>query len=184
MLITSRNIGLALSALLLITGTAWSAGIQGEVRGPDGKPIAGAEVRLDRVDKKSGPNIVKTDHQGQYTFTNVDVGTYKLVAAAKDMATTASDKVKARAEGPVRVDFSLKKQTVAAAPKKKTHKVWVHADTGSNIGGKWVDVEDDATTAPTTTSTQPGANNLTRGGNAMIRGAQQSGGGGNNSGGN
>jgi hypothetical protein len=174
---TSRNILLVLSALL-VSSTAWSAVIQGEVRGPDGKPIAGAEVRLDRADKKGAPNIVKTDQHGQYTFAKVDLGNYKLVAAAKDMATTASDKVKTKAEGVVRVDFNLKKQTVAAAPKKKTHKVWVHSDTGSNIGGKWVEVADDDTTAPMTTSTGPSTNNLSRGGNDMVRGIQQSGGGG------
>lgn len=173
MLIISRKIGLSLSALLLLGATAWSAAIQGDVRGPDGKPIAGAEVRLDRTDKKGAPSIVKTDRQGLYTFAKIEVGTYKVVAAAKDMAATASSNIKARSEGVVRVDFSLKKQTVAAAPKKKTHRVWMPPEPGTNIGGRYVDVPDNGTAVP---AASPGVNPTSRTGNSAIRSMQQNGG--------
>jgi uncharacterized surface anchored protein len=181
MLITSRQIGLGILGLFLLSGSAWAAAIQGDVRGPDGKAVAGADVRIDRKDKKAAPMAVKTDHQGQYSFTKLDVGTYKLQASSNGMAATASNDIKTRSDGTVRVDFSLK-TAKAAATKKKMHKVWVHADTGSNIGGKWVDVPDDEA-APVTTSTEPGVNNLSKGGNTMVRGAQQASGG-NRTGGN
>ncbi len=182
MLISSRKIGLSLSALFLISGTAWSAAIQGNVKGPDGKALKGAEVRIERKDKSASAASVKTDAQGRYEFKNLEAGTYKLLAASNGMAATASDNIKTRNDGAVRVDFNLKTQTVAGAPKKKTHKVWVHADTGTNIGGKWVDVADDEA-APVSTSTSPGANNVSKAGNSFIRSAQQ-GAGSNTHGGN
>src|SRR6266550_2212090 len=81
----SLQIGFILlgSAFLMSNLGAATPTIQGDVRGPDGKLLAGAEVRVQLKDAK------------------------------------------------------------AAAPAKKAkHMVWVPADTGSHLGGRWVEVDD------------------------------------------
>ncbi len=123
----SLQIGFILlgSAFLMGNLGAATPTIQGDVRGPDGKPLAGAEVRVQL---------------------KVALGTYKVIESKNGVAATATDNIRTRAEGAVRVDFDLKKQTgeaKASAPAKKAkHMVWVPADTGSHLGGKWVEVDD------------------------------------------
>jgi hypothetical protein len=176
MFISARKIGIALLGSMLVSGTAWSAGIQGNVTGPNGKTLKGAEVRIERKDKKAQPIVTTTDGKGAYKFASLDIGVYELTAAANGM-TAKSGEIKTRADGSVRVDFDLKSGT---AKKKKTHKVWVAGNTGSNLGGSWVEVADDEN-APV--SADNGANPVDRAGGNSVRKMQQMGGG-NSRGGN
>lgn len=184
MLIISPKVGLGLLPLLVLSGAMWAATIQGEVKGPNGKLLKGVEIRIQRSDKKGSPIVTQTDSKGKYTFKDLQVAAYRLQASAAGLGTTASDVINARADGAVRVDFALKAQGAGVAKKKKTHRVWVAAHTGTNIGGSWVEVPDDEVTAPVTTETGPSADNVGRAGNSAIRGMQQSGGGGHAQGGN
>jgi Carboxypeptidase regulatory-like domain len=147
-----------------LSGSAWAAPltIQGDVKGPDGKPVPSAEVRIQRAGGKVFGGTLKTDGRGRYLFKDLALGSYILRASADGMAATSVDNVVTRADGAVRVDFNLKKQTGAAsAPqtkKKGTHMVFVPAETGSNMGGRWVEVPDgDSTVAATRTSKASGA---------------------------
>jgi hypothetical protein len=49
---------------------------------------------------------------------------------------------------PTQLDFKLTGQYAANQQKKHTHMVYQPAETGSNLGGRWVEV-DDNTGAPT-----------------------------------
>jgi hypothetical protein len=174
---TSRILGSLFFSLLLASGSAWAAPltIQGDVKGPDGKPVPSAEVRIQRVDSKVFGGTLKTDAQGRYLFKDLALGTYILRASANGMAATSVDNVLTRSEGAVRVDFKLKKQTgtASAAPvakKKATHMVFVPAETGSHMGGRWVEVTDgDNTSAASRTSHASGASirGMTSGGGAQ-----------------
>lgn len=182
MLITSRGIRFGLLGLLLASSSSWAAAIQGDVKGPDGKGIKGADVRMERKDKKTAPVAVKTDQRGHYAFMNLDLGTYALRVSANGMAATSSDNVKARSDGAVRVDFNLKNQAgnVATSAKKKTHKVWMPPEIGTNLGGRWVEVGDDGS-GPETSST-PGVNNSSKANGTAIRSFQQNASGGSHGG--
>lgn len=173
MFITSRKIGFGFLGLMLLSSSAWSATIQGQVKGPNGTLLKGAEVRIERKDKKAAPVVTATDRKGNYSFANLELGVYKLTAAANGM-TAGSGDIKTRADGSVRVDFDLKS---GIAKKKKTHKVWIASNTGTNLGGSWVEVADDDVTAPATVDATPGADNLGRAGNSNVRKSQQMGGG-------
>ena len=159
MVIRSRIIGFALLGLALLTGSvgATTPSIQGDIKGPDGKPVPSAEVRIERKDAKSPAVALTADRNGRYVFKNLALGTYKVTASKNGMAATAIDNIRTRAEGAVRVDFDLKKQTgeaKASMPAKKAkHMVWMPADTGSHLGGKWVEVDDQGKGAA-------GANNI------------------------
>jgi hypothetical protein len=149
MLINSRIIGSVMFGLVLLTGSAWAASptIQGDVIGPGGKPLAGAEVKVERKDAKAPIITVKTDRKGQYVARDLAVGSYAITVSAAGMATTAATNVKPKFEGMVRVNFVLQAQTGTAqagtpVKKKAKHMVWMAAQTGTNIGGRWVEVDD------------------------------------------
>ena len=49
------------------SASADTKAIQGTLVGIDGKPVAGAEIRANRLDTKTPPATTKTDAQGRYT---------------------------------------------------------------------------------------------------------------------
>ena len=144
--IRSRVIGLVLLGLALMTGGAQAQGfsIQGNVKGPDGKPVNNASVRIERKDAKATLNEAKTDRKGNYGFNGLASGSYKLTALVNNVPTSI-DNVKTRPNGVVRVDFDIKPTAAKAAGKKPKHMVWMPAQTGTHIGGRWVEVEDGST---------------------------------------
>jgi Carboxypeptidase regulatory-like domain len=164
----SLQIGFILlgSALLMGSLRAATPTIQGEIKGPDGKPLAGAEVRIERKDAKAPAVTVTADKNGRYVFKNLALGSYKVMASKNGVVATAADNIRTRAEGPVRVDFDLKNPTgeakASASAKKGKHMVWVAADTGTHLGGRWVEVDDQGSAAA-------GANNIDRASGEALR---------------
>ena len=76
-----RLIAFALSSLFLVSaGFGQSVKVEGDVKGVNNKAANGADVRVDRVDKKAAPVMAKTDAKGHFAATVLDVGTYKLTA--------------------------------------------------------------------------------------------------------
>jgi hypothetical protein len=138
----SRFVAVVFFSSFLLLGVAFgqNAGLQADVKGVDGRPSKSAEVRIERQDKKMPPVIVKTDRRGHLVATNLEAGTYKLTATVEG-GIKSSQIVKTQANKPVLVAFDMTKNpaVTSKAPKKR---VWVPAQTGSNIGGHWVDVDD------------------------------------------
>jgi len=89
-----------------------SKSIQGTVIGAGGKPVAGAEVRANRVDDSgkalAGKSVTeKTSPNGQYTFANLPMGVYQVLVAINGVPKSQA-KIKTRTDGYVRVDFDLR----------------------------------------------------------------------------
>ncbi len=151
-----RKIASLFTALALLSGSAWAASsiVQGDVKGPDGKALSGAEVRLQRKGDKASAQTAKTDARGRYAFKDLRIGSYDLTASANGMAATAAQNVGTTDRGAVSVNFNLKTQTGAAATalsKKKAKKlVWMEPEMGSHLGGRWVEVNDDGTSTDST----------------------------------
>jgi hypothetical protein len=106
-----------------------------DVKGLDGKPVNGAEVRIETA--KAGALSVKTDQKGRYVFKNLPVGLYKVTVLVNKVPTAPAN-VTALSEGPVRVEFNLK---AIAAGKKPRQWAWI-VETGSHIGGRWVELDE------------------------------------------
>src|SRR5258708_7699782 len=68
----------AAAFVLSATAPAEVSTIQGEVRGADGQPLKGAEIRIERKDKKSASITTKTDAKGYYASSGVSVGVYRI----------------------------------------------------------------------------------------------------------
>ena len=147
-----RLIALAFASLFLMsTGFGQPVKIEGEVKGVNNKPAKGADVRVDRVDKKAAPVTTKTDAKGQFAATVLDVGTYKLTAMLPGGFQSAQV-VKADGNKRLFINFDMKPasaKTVAAVTKKRS--IWVPSPTGTHMLGHWEDIDDNSPTHTRTT---------------------------------
>jgi hypothetical protein len=120
--------------------------IEGEVKGFNDKPAKGADLRIDRVDKKAAPVMAKTDAKGHFAATVLEVGTYKMTATLPGGLQSAQV-VKADGKKRVFVTFDMKPvstKTVAAVGKKRT--IWVPSPTGTHMLGHWEEIDDNSPT--------------------------------------
>jgi hypothetical protein len=127
---------LATAAFVFSPSTpAQASGIQGEVRGTDGRPLQGAEVRIERTDKTGAPVAIQTSARGNYSSSSLGAGTYKISVVEKG-AEKSHVTVKTTGD-TARVDFDLR----ASAGRKIKHYVLV-TGTGSHLGARWVEADE------------------------------------------
>ncbi len=142
-----RLIALAFASLFLIsTGFGQPVKIEGVVKGVNNKPAKGADLRVDRVDKKAAPVLAKTDAKGRFAATVLDVGTYKLTAMLPGGIQSAQV-IKADGKKQLFVTFDMKPasaKTVAVVKKKR--QIWVPSPTGTHMLGHWEEVDDNSPT--------------------------------------
>lgn len=137
---TTRLTAVIFSSSFLLLGSAFGqkAVIEADVRGVDGAPAKGAEVRIERQDKKAAPVFAKTDKQGRVVANDLEIGSYKVTATVEG-GVQSSQMVKIRNNKPTLIPFDMRK-TAAVAGKAHKRSVWVPAQTGSRLGGHWEEV--------------------------------------------
>jgi hypothetical protein len=131
----------ALSIALFLTGayglapTALGqvASLQGDVLGTDGRPLQGAEVRIEATGKPSAPITTSTGSHGRYLFAELPAGVYRLSILAGG-APKFSVNIKMRGE-KARIDFDLS----PSAEKRIRNYVWVVGRTGTYVAGRWAE---------------------------------------------
>jgi uncharacterized surface anchored protein len=145
---STRSIHLSIVALLVSAVAAWAsptgpARIQGIVKDSNQKPIAGAEVHITAKDGSGFQKIVRTDSGGQYGVSNLPVTDYEVVLFVNGQIKASLGNQKVFSNKPTQMDFKLTGKFAANAPQKKhTHMVYVPQETGSNLSGHWVEVDD------------------------------------------
>jgi 5-hydroxyisourate hydrolase-like protein (transthyretin family) len=158
MFIKSLQIGFM--GLFLCTASAWAgpASIQGVVKDAKGQPIKGANVQVASKDGKQLFNTVKTDAQGRYVSQGLQPGVYRVSLIVNGAVKAAISNTKTKPDQSTVLNFDLKPvaagQTSTGQSKGK-HMVWIPAETGSHMGGRWVEVEDN-------TASNAGALNVKR----------------------
>ena len=162
-------------SVLLSCTAAWAevtpvgtAFVQGDVRDSKSQPVAGAELHVRAKDGTGFYRIVHTDARGHYAVGKLPNTDYEVILFFNGAMKASINNVKTFANKPAHADFTLKGQYAANKAKKHTHMVYVPAETGSNLGGHWVEVDDNSDIA----AAAAGANNLTRAGNAAVRSLQ------------
>lgn len=123
---------------------AQASGIQGEIRGADGRRLQDAEIRIERKDKTGAPVTVQTNARGSYASSALPPGTYKI-SVVENGAVKSYITIKMAGES-ARVDFNLK----SSGDKSVKHYVLV-SGTGSHLAARWV--EADANGSPIAGST-------------------------------
>ncbi len=143
---------------LLVTFTVWAGTsvLEGIVKDPNGRPVKGADVR---IEAKNFSKIVKTDANGHYVCDGLGVATYKATLVINGQVKASIANARTQAGKPAQLNFNLTGQMASA--KKHTHMVFMHADVDTHIGGggKWVEVDDNGNIVNNGTNT--GASNTT-----------------------
>src|SRR5437879_341267 len=164
MFIKSLQIGLMGFFLCAANDWAGPASIQGIVKDAQGKPIKGADVRIESRDGKQLFNTVKTDGQGRYISEGLQPGVYRVSLVVNGAVKAAIGNTKTKSDQTTQLNFDLRPvpaKEVAAAEKKGKHMVWMPPSTGSHTGGRWVEVPDGAS--------EPGALNVKRASGEELR---------------
>lgn len=88
---------------------AQTGAIEGDVKAPDGSPLRGALVKIERTDIK-GNYKVKTDKKGHYFHAGLPLGTYNIILEVDGKDTDRVSGVRTKLGDPVPVNFDLKAQ--------------------------------------------------------------------------
>jgi hypothetical protein len=145
-----KSLQLTIITLFVSAVAAWAsptgpARIQGVVRDANQRPVAGAEVHITAKDGSGLLKVVRTDSNGQYGVSKLPVTDYEVVLFVNGQIKATLNNQKVFPDKPTQMDFKLTGKFAANAPQKKhTHMVYVPAETGSNLSGHWVEVDDNA----------------------------------------
>jgi hypothetical protein len=157
----SKSFILSFVGLLLVTFTvcaAGSSGLEGIVKDPTGRPIKGADVR---IEAKNFSKIVRTDAKGHYMSDGLAIGTYKVTLVVNGAVKASIVNAKTQSGKPAQLNFNLTGQTAPA--KKHTHMVYMRPDIDTHIGGggQWVEVDDNGNIVNGNGTTTGASSNIT-----------------------
>ena len=157
------------SALVLVSAVAaWaspsgSARIQGMVTDSNKNPVAGAEVHISAKDGSGLQKVIRTDSNGEFGVSNLPVTDYEVVLFVNGQIKASLTNQHVFGNKPTQTDFKLSGKYAANAQKKHTHMVYVPAETGSNLSGRWVEVDENGQ------ADSVGVNNVERAGSEALR---------------
>ena len=143
-----KSLHLCFITLLVSAVAAWAstpvgpARIQGIVRDSKGQPVAGAEVHIQAKDGSGLQKIVRTDSTGNYGVSKLPATDYEIILFVNGQIKASINNTKVFSDKTTQLDFKLTGQYAAKTQKKHTHMVYVPAETGSNLSGRWVEVDD------------------------------------------
>lgn len=148
----TKSLRIGLIGFVLSVATAWAGGsaIQGVVKDVKGQAIKGADVQIQSRDGKKLFQTVKTDGSGRYVSEGLAAGVYRVTLVVNGAVKASITNTETKAGQRTQLNFDLKRATAsqASAPAKKgkgKHMVWVPSSTGSHIGGRWVEVDENDT---------------------------------------
>jgi hypothetical protein len=150
-----KSLILTLVGMLFVTfSAAAGTSLEGLVKDPNGRPIKGADVR---IEGKNFSKIVKTDARGHYVCDGLGVATYKATLVINGQVKASIAAAKTQAGKPAQLNFNLTGQTAPA--NKHTHMVYMHPDIDTHIGGggQWVEVDDNGNIVKNGTGSNTGA---------------------------
>src|SRR5437870_11928400 len=127
MFIKSFRIGFI--GLILLATSAWAAtsAIQGVVTDVKGKPIKGADIRIETTNGGKLLKTVKTDANGHYVSDGLPAGVYRVTLVVNGAVKASINNTKTRADQPTQLNFDLKPTSASQASgstKKGKHMVW------------------------------------------------------------
>jgi len=156
---STKSLQIGFIGLVLCAGSACAgpSSVQGIVNDAKGKPIRGADVRIESKDGKQLFSTVKTDAKGRYISQGLTPGVYRVSLVMNGAVKASITNTKTKSDQATQLNFDLRPLPAAqvnAAEKKGKHMVWMPPTTGSHTGGRWVEVPDGAA--------EPGALNVKR----------------------
>jgi len=146
--------------------TAQTSAVEGMVKDPNGRPIAGANVRIEARNGKSWNRQVKSDARGHYAMDGLAMGTtYRVTLLINGGVKASINNVLAKS-GATQLNFDLRTESVAGnrmVVKNGKRYVYIPSETGSHLGGRWVEVDENGQ------ADSVGVNNVERAGSEALR---------------
>jgi Tfp pilus assembly protein PilF len=102
-------------ALFAFASFAQITGIEGIVKGDDGKPLQGAVIKIHRTDIKGEYQTKPTDKKGHYIYNGLQIGTYDISVWVNDKQMDEMKGVKTRPGDLGVFNFDLKENKTAKA---------------------------------------------------------------------
>lgn len=102
-------------AFFAVSGWAQTAAIEGVVKGPDGKLLQGAQMKIERLDVK-GNYTVKTDKRGHYFYGGLPGGSYKVSVLLDGKERDFQNGVPIKIGETQNLNFDLSKTEAAGPP--------------------------------------------------------------------
>jgi hypothetical protein len=144
-----KSIKMGIVGVLLFITTALggpSTAIQGVVKDAKGHVIKGADVRIESRDGSKLFKTTKTDANGRYVSDGLTAGVYRVTLVMNGTVKASIMNTRTSADRPTQLNFDLRPASTsqASAGKSGKHMVWMPSNTGSHIGGRWVEVNEAA----------------------------------------
>jgi hypothetical protein len=142
-----KSLQIAFIGFVVFTTTAWAGNpvIQGSVKDPKGQPVKGADIRIEAKDGSKLFKTVKTDASGHYISDALPAGIYRVTLIVNGAVKTSINNTKTKLGAPTELNFDLKPASTSqtsGSVKKGKHMVWIPPKTGTHLGGRWVEVDD------------------------------------------
>ena len=155
----SKSFVLSFVGSLLVTFTvcAGTSVIEGVVKDPAGRPVKGADVRIEAKNGGRLLTTVKTDENGRYSLKGLAAGTYRVTLVVNGALKTSINNTTLEQGESTQLNFDLTQTRASVTVKKGIHRVWIPAFTGSRLPGRWVEVDDGGAWAA-----EASANNIVR----------------------
>jgi tetratricopeptide (TPR) repeat protein len=99
-------------AFFAVSGWAQTAAIEGVVKGPDGKNLPGAQMKIERLDVH-GNYTVKTDKRGHYFYGGLPGGSYKVSVVVDGKEMDFQNGVPVKIGDTQELNFDLSKSNAA-----------------------------------------------------------------------
>ena len=144
-----------------------TSALEGVVKDPTGRPIKGADVR---IETRSFAKVVKTDASGHYISDGLAVGTYKVKLVVNGSVRVSTPNARTQLGKSTQLNFDLAAQTASAT--RHIHSVWCANETGTLIGGtgRWIDVDDNGTIVSNTgINNNTGINSVEKVGRGVVQ---------------
>jgi len=127
--------------LMVASASAQNCSIRGLVKNMDGKPLVGAQVKIERTDAKARAININADAKGNYVATGLPVGTFKVTAYSKTNGKEIGG-ITTKSGSPVTVDINL---SLKSNNKLEKHYVRIKSERGAEMGDRW---EEDSKAGP------------------------------------
>ena len=155
-----KSIGIAFVGIILFAASVAAANsvLEGIVKDAKGRPIQGADVRVEATHGGTLLTTVKTDAKGRYIFNGLAAGTYRVTLVVNGAVKASINNTMIEPEESTHLNFDLTQtRTAFVTVRKGIHRVWIPAFTGSRLPGRWVELDDGGAWAAEAT-----ANNVIR----------------------
>ena len=131
--------------LLVASARAASSVLEGIVKDAKGRPIEGADIRIETKNGGKLLTTVKTDANGRYILDGLPAGNYRITLVVHGAVKSSINNTTIESGQPTQLNFDLKAAPASRASvtaKKGRHWVWIPAFTGSRLPGRWVELND------------------------------------------